>query len=330
MPLNHYKYYTKITVFNFVILAIATALNGFDRGNPPWKGGLGHSMVDIAGAIATAKNQRKFVYIPPFNGGGNKLMSKATGRTYTFGSEPLCNDTSWIIDRRFSSLSIADRMEAFFENIMPLMNIQECKPDIDLGDMLIHIRSGDIFDFKAHPEKITNKIQSAICASMVQPPIEFYKAIIEKNKTKLKKVTILTEGSCCQSPVIPHLIELLNRYNLQTKLIDNQNFEQDFAAFALAPCIIVHSASAFSSLAGACNYKLTQSTHYFADFAKDITSRFMGLYMTSPRVKKITLVGDFINKLNALKVEYGSLLPLEKVIKLYDPSISAEITHIDP
>lgn len=72
-------------------------------------------------------------------------------------------------------------------------HIKKRLPKLDLSNetLIIHIRSGDIYSYNFSP-------------NYAQPPLCYYKAIL--NKYKWKKVMILAEDE--QNPVIPELIKL--------------------------------------------------------------------------------------------------------------------------
>ena len=103
------------------------------------------------------------------------------------------------------------------------------KIELNTNDLFIHIRSGDIFDYKFHNQN----------ANYAQPPLCFYKSVL--NNFKFNKIFIISEDK--KNPIIELLLK-----EFQEILFTNNNLEQDAAILTNAYNIVGSISSFFTTL----------------------------------------------------------------------------------
>ena len=104
-----------------------------------------------------------------------------------------------------------------------ILNNYSFKNYNDNTDLLIHIRSGDIFRFKTAHKKYG------------QPPLAFY--ILCINHKKPKSITLVFEDY--SNPVIRLLISYINSINCKLKLNNINNLKKDVSSILNAKTVVL-------------------------------------------------------------------------------------------
>ena len=143
------------------------------------------------------------------------------------------------VDFNNSNFDIFDRENIYFQRVFkPEIRIDLLKNDIkknlpkielNPNDLFIHIRGGDIFEYKFHNRN----------ANYAQPPLCFYKSIL--NNFKFTKIFIISEDK--KNPIIELLLK-----EFQEILFTKNNLEQDAAILTNAYNIVGSVSSFFTTL----------------------------------------------------------------------------------
>lgn len=284
-----------------------------------WEAGLAHSLIDIANAIFWAQKLEKSAYIPSLEGykyqGG--LLKDIVDKTYSFGE---CGYLDANMKERRGTTPDYARKGVFLEYILPQLNFSPYKSNCVIKDMVIHIRGGDIWT------------DEYIESWYLQPPFNYYKALIEKHAKEVKTVMIITEGNVEKAPVYKKIISLLQEKGIDFIVDDQSTAEQAFTNLVHAPGIVIHSRSGFGATAALCNYYLTPSSiqyipHYVDKIAHYRTPReehwIMGWCPDINRVRGVLIGGKFMQLIFSMETDKG--LCVKDCIKLYAQDIPMEL-----
>lgn len=199
-------------------------------------GRLGNKLIQIINAIHVNLKVFKHRYISIQNLKKNDIVLSKFPDVYIF-SEFFHKPQIYIKDFFWKGFNtqpkfINDIINTYIE---PYIDYNVINKDINFDtDLIIHIRSGDIFLKRMNPNYY------------IQPPLSFYVKIIEYYT--FKKYIIVTESneSCLINPVIPYLLE---KYKDRLILISN-TIDFDFKILINAK-YIVHSCTTLSKM---CSY----------------------------------------------------------------------------
>ena len=145
-----------------------------------------------------------------------------------------------------SVVSLQEASHFLRSEIKPLLNL----PSTTLrNDVVIHIRSGDLFDFEKFP--LSRRAEW----DHVQPPFSFYKKVI--NDENFSRPLIVTEPDF-KNPVIELLQKEFPAIEIQSK-----SMEEDFSTLVHAPNLIL-SNSSFAFCSALCSD--TASKVFIPDF----------------------------------------------------------------
>lgn len=156
-------------------------------------GRFGNNYFQILNAIVIAKTHNlKYIFLPNFSEPFISYSKNVKGLRFIFNSKMKYRFRT-LEGLFFSSLEYKKNFiyyKFIAKNYLPkLLNLNE----VASNDLVIHIRSGDIFTEKPHPDYI-------------QPPLAFYKVCLEKifQENSVKKVTLVYED--LNNPVISALL----------------------------------------------------------------------------------------------------------------------------
>lgn len=216
-------------------------------------GRFGNVLFSLGNAIHIAKNTNSKVTLYQKSNKDKEKMSLFSDLVFDFSekeselSEPPLNPKDFFTIKKLhktfganSTPSLADFSEICMNNILPILNLVDV-PD-PKEDVVIHMRSGDLFDTKKFPRA---KRQEDF---HVQPPLSFFEKVIRDND--FKTIRIITESDF-KNPTI----EGLKKIFPQT-VVQSSSMEEDFCTLLKAKNFILsHSTFAFMAALLSVNLK---------------------------------------------------------------------------
>ena len=202
-----------------------------------WEGRLGNNIQQICCAIFIAENTKSYVSYPShdimeqkiFDFRENKNASpKVVADTYFYYSN--------VCGRFLSKYTPEEQRRICEKYIRPLFKKilttpqYQNKYNITHEDLVIHIRSGDNF------------IRKVPHGLYIQDPWSYYKAILDKDISKYKRILVLTEPDKINPTVkmIEDYIQRLNIINAQNFIgTDTQDLYKHFEIIDLNACIYI-------------------------------------------------------------------------------------------
>ena len=184
-----------------------------------WTGRLGNNIIQLKNAIHLALSKNYNVIIPK-----HKYFSK----TYISLNKNIGIHCKRISDSNnfFSNLNLPDvDKNKLLRILRDCFIIKDVSP-FDSDDLVIHIRSGDIFDKDPHPDYI-------------MPPLSYYVDIINTNK--FKNIYLVSEDT--KNPCINALLKLY-----PTIIFKLQPLEKDIRLILAAVNIVMSYGSMIDSL----------------------------------------------------------------------------------
>lgn len=160
-----------------------------------WYGRLGNNITQLVNAIYLGLYLKEdFIYYPHHNLFKNKPI-KISDTSY---KQQVYEHRFFNRDKVCSSFNIDNTLfDKYKEDIKKLLKeaieFKNINNNITENDLVIHIRSGDVYNKTPHP-------------GWIQPPLHFYEKVI--NSKKWEKIYLICEDT--NSPVIS---PLLNKYN---------------------------------------------------------------------------------------------------------------------
>lgn len=176
-----------------------------------WFGRFGNNIVEITSGIYLAKHTKvKFLH---------DKHDLIEGREYDFSEQPASSDK--IMRSRelyhIADIPFADRIQICHTYIRPRLKWLN-HMDIPNSTLVIHIRSGDLFDGYCTCPKTGKRIYCNV-GLYAQPPFAFYKKIIDDNT--YKRILVITEKDR-RNPVIQMLQDEYEHVTVQSG-----TFEED-------------------------------------------------------------------------------------------------------
>lgn len=182
-----------------------------------WYGRLGNNIIQLINGIHIAKKHNlKFEY-PNHPIITNKVFdytNENTDNTINLYNHFFFNDNDYL-----KEYPVNDKIKEILQYIKPLINYNKQNIELTDDDLVIHIRSGDIFALLKYE---TNGLYS-------QPPLSFYEKILKE--TSYKNYYLVAENYC--NPIInillkkyPKIIPIINNkphemYKINDELIND-------------------------------------------------------------------------------------------------------------
>ena len=174
-----------------------------------WVGGLGNNIIQVVNSILIAyKFKHKFIKMPKdtnkFNWYHKKYLTlynvifKDIIITEFEQNKKIISNNFFSRRKLFEKLNIKKDYNIPLTKILKLIKIPIKRIKSNNNDLIIHIRSGDVFTYQPH-------------AGFYQPPLNYYKKII--NLKKWDNIRIIAQDN--NNPVIPELIKLYPNIKLK-------------------------------------------------------------------------------------------------------------------
>ena len=168
-----------------------------------WFGRLGNNIIQLLNVIRIARYYNYKIFIPRhqyFDSSKsiiftNKLNKKIITDKYNFFYDKKIQN----IDKKLFNNENLKKSIEIIKNIFTIKNI----PKLNEKDIIIHIRSGDIFRRTGHP-------------AYIMPPLSFYKKILDNNI--FSNVIIISENK--NNPVIDKILELYPTIKFKINSLD--------------------------------------------------------------------------------------------------------------
>lgn len=281
-----------------------------------WYGRLGNNIVQIINAFINAKQKHTTVSFPSHP---SLFLAHIANKSFTFGPNELPQNIYY--DEEFP---LHEQISILKEEIIPLLNMTTPKQETQQQSVVIHIRSGDIWDNR----------RNDFFKWYIQPPIEYYTTILDMHKS-ISTVVIILDHEGHHNPVAKQLMDLCKQRRKKIITYPKASVEDDFTSLALTQNIFVHSASTFSYVAGKINFlTTTQSIQYMPKFTNNdnpqleefLTSKDPILHYNE-RVKTLLIGGDFGKRAFSLYNNAGNswTIPRSQVMELYTKPYQATI-----
>ena len=167
-----------------------------------WRGGLGNNIMQIRNAIQVALYYDYNIILPKhsyFTTTYIKINNKNNIETITDGKNFFYTSKIKNIDHKLFNDNV-DKTIQILKNIFKIKNV----PRLDDNDVVIHIRSGDIF--KVPPGH----------SGYIMPPLLYYENIINNNV--FNKIFLIAEDD--KNPVINKLLDLYPNINFKQQNLD--------------------------------------------------------------------------------------------------------------
>ncbi len=291
-----------------------------------WGGRFGNHIFQIINACVIAKNKQASVSIPKHS---SSILSNITNRTFTFGPNRIPSSLYF-----FETISLEEKLNILEKTLLPLFTFSTPHKETQETSIVIHVRTGDIWDTNGTEPWSTQK---NFMKYYIQPPLAFYQTILELHPN-ITTVVLIMDHKGTPGPVLSPLKALLKEYKKNIILYGNASMEEDFSSLVLTQGILVHSLSTFTMSAGLINYLTTQNSIQYLfkfiehDFLEENhvpenreISEIVSKY--NKRIKVISIGGAFGKQVvnlqrNAGKSDY---IPRQKVMELYQKPYPATI-----
>lgn len=184
-----------------------------------WSGRLGNNIIQLKNAIHLAISKNYNILIPKHNYFSKTYIS--LNKTIGINSKRISDSNKF-----FSNLNLPDVDQNRVLHILRDCFIIKAVSALGPEDLVIHIRSGDIFDKDPHP-------------TYIMPPLSYYIDIIQTNK--FKNVYLLAEDK--KNPCINALLQLYPNIIFQL-----QSLEKDIRLILAAVNVVSSYGTMIDSL----------------------------------------------------------------------------------
>lgn len=296
-----------------------------------WFGRLGNCITQIIKAFAYAKEQHASVTIPDHS---SPLLRNITNKTFSFGPT-FIRKAPYFSD----NISLKERCNVLKNHLIPLFVFPTPKEETQSRSIVIHLRNGDIWDTHG---KVPWSTKQGFMKYFIQPPLEFYQAILHRHQD-ISTVVIIMDHDGTPSPILRPLLALLEKYQKKIVTYPHASVEEDFSSLAFTQNILVHSLSTLMDTAGLINYVATENSIQYAfkfidcdhptkqNLLAHIEDQHQEIANYHERIKVLLIGGEFGKRTVSLQrcggkfKGNGDIISRPAVLELYTKPIPAQI-----